>query len=87
MDPAFAAQFLKIQQTFVAGLPQRLQEIEQAPDATARHAALHRLAGAAGGYGFDELGALARAAMQVESGTDAQWQAALQRLAQAIAAL
>jgi HPt (histidine-containing phosphotransfer) domain-containing protein len=87
MDPAFAAQFLKIQHTFVAGLPQRLRDIQQAPDAQARHAALHRLAGAAGGYGFAELSALAREAMEaLAAGQEPAFGAALQRLAQAIAA-
>jgi hypothetical protein len=85
MDPDFAAQFLMIQTIFVAGLPQRLQDIQQAPDAPARHAALHRLAGAAGGYGFAALSVLAREAMEAEQGADLQLQAALQRLAQAVA--
>ena len=86
MDTAFAAQFLTIQKTFVAGLPQRLQDIQQAPDAHARHVALHRLAGAAGGYGFAALSVLAREAMEAQqSGADLLSQAALQRLAQAIA--
>ena len=80
MDPAFEAQFLKIQQTFVAGLPQRLRDIQHAPDAHARHVALHRLAGAAGGYGFSELSMQARAAMTLEHGADARLQEALQRL-------
>jgi HPt (histidine-containing phosphotransfer) domain-containing protein len=87
MEPAFAAQFLKIQQTFVAGLPQRLCDIQQAADAQARHVALHRLAGAAGGYGFAELSVLAREAMELESADPALLQAALQRLAQAVAQL
>jgi hypothetical protein len=85
MDPAFAAQFLKIQQSFIAGLAQRMRDIQQVPDAQARHVALHRLAGAAGGYGFGELSVLAREAMNAESGEDALLQAALGRLAQAIA--
>ena len=86
MDPAFAAQFLTIQNTFVAGLPQRLQDIQQAPDPHLRHVALHRLAGAAGGYGFTELSVLAREAMEAQqSGADLRSQVALQRLAQAIA--
>jgi HPt (histidine-containing phosphotransfer) domain-containing protein len=86
MDPAFAAQFLKIQRAFVAGLPQRLRDIEQTHDAHARHVALHRLAGAAGGYGFSELSGMAREAMEAQqSGTEWLAQDALQRLAQAIA--
>ncbi len=87
MNPAFAAQFLKIQQTFIAGLPQRLRDIQLAPDTQARHVALHRLAGAAGGYGFGALSVLAREAMEAESGADALLQAALQRLATAVAEL
>lgn len=83
MDPVFAAQFLKIQETFVAGLAQRLHTIQEAPDANARHVALHRLAGAAGGYGFGALSVLAREAMEAApDGADAQ--AATRRLAQAI---
>lgn len=84
MDPAFAAQFLKIQQTFVAGLAQRMHDIRHAPDAEARHVALHRLAGAAGGYGFDELSTLAREAMDAGPAADELEHAAIQRLAQAI---
>jgi HPt (histidine-containing phosphotransfer) domain-containing protein len=86
MDPAFAAQFLKIQKTFVAGLPQRLQAIQHAPDANARHVALHRLAGAAGGYGFGALSVLAREAMEaMQTGQEgAEAQAALGRLEVAI---
>jgi HPt (histidine-containing phosphotransfer) domain-containing protein len=88
MDPAFAAQFRKIQQTFIAGLPQRLHDIQQAPDAQACHVALHRLAGAAGGYGFANLSALAREAMECQqTGEDLLLEAALQRLAQAMAAI
>ena len=86
MDPAFAAQFRKIQQTFVAGLPLRLQDILQAPDEQACHIALHRLAGAAGGYGFSELSGLAREAMEAQQADkEALFHATLQRLAQAIA--
>lgn len=86
MAPAFAAQFLKIQKTFVAGLPQRMEDILRAAEPRARHVALHRLAGAAGGYGFATLSVLAREAMEAQqSGADLLSQAALQRLAQAIA--
>jgi HPt (histidine-containing phosphotransfer) domain-containing protein len=87
MDPAFAAQFLKIQQTFIAGLPQRLHDITQAPDAKARHVALHRLAGAAGGYGFAELSALAREAMAAQdAGAELSTHPALHKLTEAITA-
>lgn len=84
MEPAFAAQFLQIRQTFMAGLAQRLHDIQHATHAQARHMALHRLAGAAGGYGFSELSLLAQEAMDAESGANELLQAALQRLAQAI---
>lgn len=84
MEPAFAAQFLQIRQTFMAGLAQRLHDIQHATHAQARHMALHRLAGAAGGYGFPELSLLAQEAMDAESGANELLQAALQRLAQAI---
>jgi hypothetical protein len=63
LDPAFAAQFCEIQRAFVGGLPQRLREIQQAPDQRARYVALHQLTGAAGGYGFTVLSARARVAM------------------------
>jgi HPt (histidine-containing phosphotransfer) domain-containing protein len=66
MDPVLAAQFLKIQKVFVTGLAKRLTEIRNSPDEDARHAALHRLAGAAGGFGFAELGEMAREAMGVK---------------------
>jgi hypothetical protein len=83
MDPALAAQFLKIQRVFVTGLAQRLIEIRNAPDEKARYAALHRLAGAAGGFGFAELGESARKAMNV-TGSDCAFNThpAIQRLAE-----
>jgi hypothetical protein len=86
LDPVYAAQFLKIQKVFVAGLAQRQQDIQHAPNAQARHVALHRLAGAAGGYGFAALSNLAREAMEAQhAGDDVLFQATLQRLALAIA--
>jgi hypothetical protein len=84
LDPAYAAQFLAIQQTFVAGLAQRMHDITHPPDAQAQHVALHRLAGAAGGYGFGELSALAREAMEAASAANEEQNAALQRLLEAI---
>ena len=87
LAPQYQAQFLKIRQTFVAGLAQRLRNIAQAPNAQARYEELHRLAGAAGGYGFADLGMLARTAMQcAQDGPDAALQAALQQLADAVQA-
>ena len=64
LDAAQAAQFEAIRRQFVAGLARRHQEIEAAPDAAALHAALHRLAGAAGGYGYTELGQMAFTALR-----------------------
>jgi hypothetical protein len=86
LDPAFAAQFLKIQKVFVAGLPQRAHDILHALNAQACHVALHRLVGAAGGYGFAALSGLAREAMEAQhADDDVLFQATLQRLALAIA--
>jgi HPt (histidine-containing phosphotransfer) domain-containing protein len=63
-DSDFASQFRKIQQLFLGGLPQRMEDILQATDSQTRYTALHRLTGAAGGYGFEALSALAREAME-----------------------
>jgi HPt (histidine-containing phosphotransfer) domain-containing protein len=62
LPPASRPGFEALRQKFITGLPARWQEIEQAPDPAARAAALHRLAGAAGSYGYEELGQAARAA-------------------------
>ncbi len=59
---AVQAAFEALRQRFLAGLPARWAEISNAPDAAAQAAALHRLAGAAGGYGLPELGHAARQA-------------------------
>lgn len=64
LPPELQAQFTLLQQQFVAGLAARWQRIEQAADARSCHAELHRLAGAAGGYGHPALGQAARHAMQ-----------------------
>lgn len=64
LDPEQAAQFEQIRRRFVSGLARRQTEIDEAPDPAALHAALHRLAGVAGGFGYDSLGELARQAMQ-----------------------
>lgn len=78
-----SALFAEIERRFVEGLPSRLREINVAPDAQARYAALHRLAGAAGAFGHARLGELARQAM----GTDAAAAAALDVLREEIARL
>lgn len=62
-ETAHALQFEALRTQFVKGLARRLEEIDTTADATHVYAALHRLAGAAGGYGFDALEQNARAAM------------------------
>lgn len=66
MDVAFPAErhaaYAALRRRFLAGLAQRRAEIFEAPDAESRHQALHRLAGAAGSYGFLALSELARRA-------------------------
>jgi HPt (histidine-containing phosphotransfer) domain-containing protein len=56
------AGFAKLRAHFLAGLPQRWAEIENAATPELRRAALHKLCGAAGSYGYTELGAAARRA-------------------------
>ena len=64
------AQFAVLRQRFVAGLPQRWQEIAGAADAAALESALHRLAGSAGSYGCARLGECVRAAQLLTAGPD-----------------
>ena len=86
MDPALAAQFARIRQNFVGGLDRRACEIDNAANPAALQDALHRLTGAAGAYGFDNLSQLARAAMQAaQDGDAARQQAALASLKHAMA--
>ena len=68
LPPASRAVYEALRRKFVAGLPARWQEIEQAPDPATRAAALHRLAGVAGSYGYDELGQAARTAERLSVG-------------------
>jgi HPt (histidine-containing phosphotransfer) domain-containing protein len=56
------AQFLGLRQRFVSGLTNRQSEIEGATEHAALQMALHRLSGAAGSYGFEDLGHCARRA-------------------------
>lgn len=56
------AQFKILQQRFVAGLPARWREIEAAPTSQSLQAALHRLSGSAGSYGFERMSQCAREA-------------------------
>lgn len=62
LSAATLAQFKALQQRFVAGLPARWLEIADAASPQARQAALHRLAGSAGGYGFERMRECAREA-------------------------
>lgn len=62
LSPATLSQFKLLQQHFIIGLPARWQEIDNAASLEFLQAALHRLAGSAGSYGFDKLSQLARQA-------------------------
>jgi hypothetical protein len=76
------AAFEVLRQRFLAGLPARWTEISEATDAQLRAAALHRLVGAAGGFGLPELGL---AALEAERGGEPlggrSWAALEQQLA------
>lgn len=63
-------QFKVLQQRFVAGLPARWLEIQNAETPQARQVALHRLSGSAGGYGFEGLHQRAKDAELLSSGLD-----------------
>lgn len=63
-------QFRVLQQRFVAGLPVRWLEIQNAQTPLARQAALHRLSGSAGGYGFECLRQRAQEAELLLPGDD-----------------
>ena len=71
LDPALAAQFEQIRQAFVTGLPRREREIDGAANPGALQGALHRLAGAAGGFGYPTLGELARESLLAHEAGDA----------------
>jgi hypothetical protein len=71
LDSEQAAQFEQIRRRFVAGLAKRRLEIEAAPGAIELQAALHRLAGVAGGFDCAELGDIARQALQASHARDA----------------
>jgi hypothetical protein len=60
---AVQAAFARLRSQFLGGLQQRWAEIVSTPPGPLRAAALHRLTGAAGGYG---LRALSDAARQAE---------------------
>lgn len=81
----FEAAFAALRLRFVAGLPARWQEIERAPSVAARQEALHRLAGAAGSYGFATLGdAARRAEVSLAAGGETALAAALVALKAAL---
>ena len=86
MPPAVQAAFQALRTRFLAGLPARWQEIEAAAPGAVRRDALHRLAGAAGSYGFEALGQAARQAERLcAAGADES--AALAALQEQVAAL
>jgi HPt (histidine-containing phosphotransfer) domain-containing protein len=65
MSAAMRAGFLRLRAQFVAGLPRRWEEIEQAATPELRRLALHKLCGAAGSYGLAPVSAAARHAEAV----------------------
>ena len=86
MPPAVQAAFQRLRGQFLAGLPARWQEIESALPGAAQRDALHRLAGAAGSYGFEALGQAARQAERL-CAAGAEDGAALAALHEQVAAL
>ena len=65
----FQEKYRQLQGQFLRGLTGRERELRQATDLMEAHAVLHRLAGAAGAYGFGELGVEARELMdRIEKG-------------------
>jgi HPt (histidine-containing phosphotransfer) domain-containing protein len=64
---AVQAAFVRLRERFVAGLPQRWQDIEAAGGGPALASALHRLVGAAASYGLLPLGEAARRAETLAS--------------------
>lgn len=59
---AVRAAYAALRGQFLAGLPQRWQEVQSAPTPMLQQAALHRLTGAAGSYGLPALSLAARRA-------------------------
>ena len=85
MPPAVQAAFERLRGQFLAGLPARWQAIESAAPGAPRRDALHRLAGAAGSYGFEALGQAARQAERRRQAGDPALAAALAALQAALA--
>jgi HPt (histidine-containing phosphotransfer) domain-containing protein len=83
---AVQAAFDRLRERFVAGLPQRWQEIEAAGSGPALAAPLHRLVGAAASYGLSQLGEAARRAEGLADGrADGRADAATPASAEALA--
>lgn len=79
------AAFEALRARFHARLPERWREIEGADTPAERVAALHRLAGAAGIYGYEEIGRAAAAAEDLAAGeAGARLEAALATLSRLI---
>lgn len=69
LPPETRQRFEEMRREFVDSLTGRLQEVLRDPDLSAKGRALHRLAGAAGSFGFGGLGQLAKCAeMHCEAG-------------------
>jgi HPt (histidine-containing phosphotransfer) domain-containing protein len=74
LPPELARKFEVLRQQFLQGLPARLQAIEASDDVSTCEKLFHQLAGVAGGYGFHELGGLAREAEQAcRDGQSHRW--------------
>ena len=73
-NPGYAARFAALKRRFVAGLPARWSAIALASGGSdVQRAELHRLAGAAGSFGYTALGDAARVAERsstADSGSD-----------------
>jgi HPt (histidine-containing phosphotransfer) domain-containing protein len=81
------AALARLRERFMAGLPQRWRELQAAPDAPARAAVLHQLAGVAGSFGLHALGQAAREGEHAALAGDAAALAqALERLRGCLAA-
>lgn len=71
LPPGTEQAFSRMQVSFCAGLQHRWVDIATTTDDSARLAALHRLAGAAGSFGYPDLGHAAKLAELAAAGTDA----------------
>ena len=85
LPPGFREAYEALRESFRSGLAERWREIEHARNHTALIAALHRLAGAAGSYGFPAISTAARAAQnQAEAGAGPALASALDDLRRAM---